>query len=152
MHEGHELSKNIILDFFFSDVENTNVYHSKYYAPSITCITYKQILKTTIVFLMKIYDITIPLLLIIIVNIITLVIIKTQSIAQVFSYIVKASKFIDTYIVIKQVEFALINPGFHPVLLLILWFLQMFKITSTLASVSNYQSQSISKTNKQKKY
>lgn len=87
-------------------------------------------------FLMKIYDITIPLLLIIIVNIITLVIIKTQSIAQVFSYIVKASKFIDTYIVIKQVEFALINPGFHPVLLLILWFLQMFKITSTLASVS----------------
>lgn len=87
-------------------------------------------------FLMKIYDITIPLLIIIIVNIITLVIIKTQSIAQVFSYIVKASKFIDTYIVIKQVEFALINPGFHPVLLLILWFLQMFKITSTLASVS----------------
>lgn len=72
-------------------------------------------------FLMKIYDITIPLLIIIIVNIITLVIIKTQSIAQVFSYIVKASKFIDTYIVIKQVEFALINPGFHPVLLLILW-------------------------------
>lgn len=47
MHEGHELSKNIILNFFFSDVENTNVYHSKYYAPSITCITYKQILKTT---------------------------------------------------------------------------------------------------------
>lgn len=87
-------------------------------------------------FLMKIYDITIPLLIIIIVNIITLVIIKTQSIAQVFSYIVKASKLIDTYIVIKQVEFALINPGFHPVLLLILWFLQMFKITSTLASVS----------------
>lgn len=33
--------------FFSSDVENTNVYHSKYYAPSITCITYKQILKTT---------------------------------------------------------------------------------------------------------
>lgn len=137
--------------FFFSDVENTNVYHSKYYAPSITCITYKQILKTTSV-PDEIYDITIPLLIIIIVNIITLVIIKTQSIAQVFSYIVKASKFIDTYIVIKQVEFALINPGFHPVLLLILWFLQMFKITSTLASVSNYQSQSISKTNKQKKY
>lgn len=145
-------SVKILSWIFFSDVENTNVYHSKYYAPSITCITYKQILKTTIVFLMKIYDITIPLLIIIIVNIITLVIIKTQSIAQVFSYIVKASKFIDTYIVIKQVEFALINPGFHPVLLLILWFLQMFKITSTLASVSNYQSQSISKTNKQKKY
>lgn len=138
--------------FFSSDVENTNVYHSKYYAPSITCITYKQILKTTSVPDENIYDITIPLLIIIIVNIIALVIIKTQSIAQVFSYIVKASKFIDTYIVIKQVEFALINPGFHPVLLLILWFLQMFKITSTLASVSNYQSQSISKTNKQKKY
>lgn len=47
MHEGHELSKNIIFDFFFSDVENTNVYHGKYYAPSITCITYKQILQTT---------------------------------------------------------------------------------------------------------
>lgn len=152
MHEGHELSKNIIFDFFFSDVENTNVYHSKYYAPSITCITYKQILKTTSVPDENIWHHYIPLLIIIIVNIITLVIIKTQSIAQVFSYIVKASKFIDTYIVIKQVEFALINPGFHPVLLLILWFLQMFKITSTLASVSNYQSQSISKTNKKKKY
>lgn len=61
MHEGHELSKNIILDFFFSDVENTNVYHSKYYAPSITCITYKQILQTTSVPAENIYDITIPL-------------------------------------------------------------------------------------------
>lgn len=135
--------------FFFSDVENTNVYHSKYYAPSITCITYKHILKTTSVPDENIWHHYPP---------------PHhhhcqyhhsrhyQSIAQVFSYIVKASKFIDTYIVIKQVEFALINPGFHPVLLLILWFLQMFKITSTLASVSNYQSQSISKTNKQKKY
>lgn len=46
---------------FFSDVENTNVYHSKYYAPSITCITYKQILQTTSVSAENIYDITIPL-------------------------------------------------------------------------------------------
>lgn len=41
MYEGYEFSKNIILDFFFLDVENINVYYSKYYVLLIICIIYK---------------------------------------------------------------------------------------------------------------
>lgn len=42
MYEGYEFSKNIILDFFFFlDVENINVYYSKYYVLLIICIIYK---------------------------------------------------------------------------------------------------------------
>lgn len=41
MREGYEFSKNIILDFFFLDVENINVYYSKYYVLLIICIIYK---------------------------------------------------------------------------------------------------------------
>lgn len=41
MYEGYEFRKNIILDFFFLDVENINVYYSKYYVLLIICIIYK---------------------------------------------------------------------------------------------------------------